>query len=280
VAKREAFIVLTVAGSDPTGGAGIQGDLKTFAAHGAYGTAVVAAVTAQNAEGVRAAVGVEPSLVVAQLEALFDQLQAPPRAAKTGMLFSPSIVEAVAGFLGRRRVPALVVDPVLSATAGGPLSLPGHAEALGERLFPLADVVTPNLEEAAVLLRRGPIPPDGVEEAAVALLGSGCRAVLLKGGHASGPATDVLATADGVRRFTLPRVATPHGHGSGCALSAAIAARLALGSSLEVAVEGAKAYVHRALAAARALGAGRGPVRHDVPADVVHRVVDPRGSER
>jgi hydroxymethylpyrimidine/phosphomethylpyrimidine kinase len=255
-------VVATVAGSDPTGGAGIQGDLKTFAAHRVYGTAVVAAITAQNAFGVRATAGVEPALVAEQIDALFDQVV--PRAVKTGMLLHSAVVEAVAGALTRRGAGNLVVDPVLDATAGGSLSAPGLAQALLRRLLPFATLVTPNVAEAAALLGV-PVGARDLEEAAVALRHeSDCPAVLVKGGHADGPATDVLATAQGVRSFTLPRLDVVHGHGAGCALSASIAARLALGHTLERAIEGAKGYVHRALAAATALGSGRGPVRHDV----------------
>jgi hydroxymethylpyrimidine/phosphomethylpyrimidine kinase len=253
--------VVTVAGSDPTGGAGVQGDLKTFAAHGVYGAAVVAALTVQNHAGVTEVLGVEPRLVVSQLQAVLDQVA--PAAAKTGMLYRAETVERLADLLRRRPLPNLVVDPVLSATSGGSLAEPGLREALVARLLPLATVVTPNLPEAEALLGR-PVPPDGAEDAARALLALGCRAVLVKGGHAPGPATDVLATGSSVSRWTSPRVDTPHGHGAGCALAASIAARLAKGDPLERAVEGAREYVHRAIEAAVPLGRGRGPVRHDV----------------
>ena len=260
------FIVLTVAGFDPTGGAGVAGDLKTFAAHGVYGAAVVTAVTAQNAGGVSRVHAIPAADVAAQLDAVLADFR--PHAVKTGMLYDPAVLEVVAERLGRlgKGVP-LVVDPVLLASAGGSLARPGLLEALRDVLSPLAALVTPNLEEAAALLDR-PVPPTEADDAARALLALlRCGAVLLKGGHAAGPATDVLATPAGVVRLTLPRIDTPHSHGTGCALSASIAARLARGDALEDAVRGAKAYVHRALAAARALGGGRGPVRHDVRAD-------------
>jgi hydroxymethylpyrimidine/phosphomethylpyrimidine kinase len=253
--------VVSVAGSDPTGGAGVQGDLKTFAAHGVYGAAVVTALTVQNHAGVREVVGVEPRVVVAQLEALLDQVT--PAAGKTGMLHRRETVERLAELLRRRPLPHVVVDPVLEATAGGRLSEPGLAKAVVEHLFPLATVVTPNLPEAEALLGRS-VPPGGAEEAALALVALGCRAALVKGGHAPGPPTDVLATRSGVLRWTSPRVETAHGHGAGCALAASIAARLGKGDPLERAVEGARAYVRRALEAAVPLGRGRGPVRHDV----------------
>jgi hydroxymethylpyrimidine/phosphomethylpyrimidine kinase len=257
--------VLTVAGSDPTGGAGVQGDLKTFFAHGVFGTAVVTAITAQNHLGVQGVWGVEPEAVEAQLRSVLDQVA--PLAAKTGMLWAPATVAAVARAFAERPPPHLVVDPVLVASAGGSLAGSGLARALVVDLFPLATVVTPNLPEAEALLRRGAIDDASLEDAARALLDLGCRAAVLKGGHARGDAVDVLATAAGVTRFASPRLPVPDAHGGGCALAASIAARLARGEPLERAVGGAKAYVRRALAASVPLGRGRGPVRHDVPAD-------------
>ncbi len=277
------FIVLSIAGSDPTGGAGVQGDLKTFAAHGVYGTAVVAAVTAQNHAGVQAAEPVSPTLLREQLTSLFDQVT--PDAVKTGMLGSAANVEVVAEFLSRRRVRHLVVDPVLDATSGGSLSEPGLVAALKDRLLPLATLVTPNQREAVALGggERSPAAAGGL-----LLLELKSKAVLLKGGHDEGPnAIDWLFYRSAPRRplrtatgttevreqtydqvFSLPRIDTKHGHGSGCALSASIACRLARGDPLVDAVRDAKAYVHRALRAAAALGAGRGPVVHAVLADV------------
>ncbi len=262
----DPFSVLSIAGSDPTGGAGVQGDLKTFAAHGAYGMAVVAALTAQNHRGVVATSPVPADFVVACLDALLDQ--ASPAGTKIGMLLASEVAEAVGACLsaraeGRRH---LVVDPVLRATSGGALAREGLLAALRTAIFPLAEVVTPNLDEGAALLGR-PIDPGEERDAAAAvwrLLGG--PAVLLKGGHARGAPVDHLATALGVEAFSLPRLDVRDGHGAGCALSASLAVRLGRGTPLPVAVAGAKAYVHRALAAARPLGAGRGPVRHDVPA--------------
>lgn len=265
------FTVLSIGGSDPTGGAGVAGDLKTFAAHGAYGAAVVAAVTAQNHRGVTTAVELAPDLVRAQVEAVLAQVA--PRAVKTGMLFAPATVAAVGRALANLGAP-LVVDPVLSASAGGTLARAGLLEALAAHLLPRAAVVTPNLDEAAAALGWAVAP--GAEVAAARALRSrwGGVAVLLKGGHATGDrAVDVLATADGVFSLSLPRLATADGHGSGCALSASIACRLARGDGLLAAVVGAKGYLHRALAAAAPLGVGRGPVRHDVAADATDPVV-------
>jgi hydroxymethylpyrimidine/phosphomethylpyrimidine kinase len=269
VGSRGPFIVATIAGSDPTGGAGLQGDLKTFASHGVYGTAVVTAITAQNHAGVQAMRAVEASLVALQWTSLCAQVV--PDAAKTGMLCSPEVVDAVVDSLARRPVRHLVVDPVLVATSGGRLAESGLLPALRARLFPVATVITPNLAEAEAILGER-IDPAGVERAAVRVLeASGARAVLVKGGHGAGETSvDVLArrgNGPAVTSIAAPRLATEHGHGAGCALSASLAVRLARGDDLERAFSGAKAYVHRALAAATALGAGRGPVRHDVPAD-------------
>ncbi len=260
------FIVASIAGSDPTGGAGIQGDLKTFAAHGVVGTAVITAVTVQNHEGVFGVHAVPPGVVASQLEALFDQVV--PRALKVGMLHSVETMVAVVTVLANRPVPFLIVDPVFAATAGGALAAPSLPAALSSLLLPLATLVTPNLSEAGVLLGR-PIADTEVATAAVQLFRRlGGPAVLVKGGHGTGPeSVDALATTHGVTLLAAPRIATSHGHGTGCALSASITARLARGDRMEDAVRGAKAYVGRALAAAVALGNGRGPVAHDVASD-------------
>jgi hydroxymethylpyrimidine/phosphomethylpyrimidine kinase len=265
VAAPPPFIALTIAGSDPTGGAGVQGDLKTFAAHGVYGAAVVTAVTVQDSGGVRAVHPVPADVVAAQIGSAATE--APPAAVKTGMLHSPATVEAVAAAIERHGFGNLVVDPVLAASSGGTLAEPGLARAIAGRLAPLAALVTPNREEAGELLGRA-VPEGAEEDAAQELLRLlRCGGVLVKGGHGKGPATDVLATSEWLLSFSLPRIATRHGHGTGCALSAAIAARLAKGATLPEAVHGAKDWVHRALAAAVPLGGGRAPVRHDVPAD-------------
>jgi hydroxymethylpyrimidine/phosphomethylpyrimidine kinase len=272
VASPPAFIALTIAGSDPTAGAGIQGDLATFRAHGVRGASVVTAVTAQNADGVTLVHAVPERVVVAQLEAVLAKAR--PSAVKTGMLHSAATAEAVAstleahGPLGLEAGCPLVVDPVLDASAGGLLSTRDLVAALVRRVFPLATLVTPNVPEAERLLGRT-IGADEVDEAASALLELGrSEAVLVKGGHLPGDARDVLATRGGVVSFSRPRVDTPHAHGTGCALAAAIAARLARGEKdLARAVLGAKDYVRRALLAAAPFGSGPGCVRHDVAAD-------------
>jgi hydroxymethylpyrimidine/phosphomethylpyrimidine kinase len=254
-------VALTVAGSDSSGGAGIQADLKTFAAHGVFGTSAIAALTAQNTLGVLGVHAVPPAFVAAQIDAVADDL--PVAAVKTGMLFDAAIVAAVAEVLLRRRFPNLVVDPVMVSKSGARLLEKDAVEALVGRLLPLATIVTPNLPEAAVLTGRSVESAEDQREAARRIAGFGARAVLLKGGHAAGPEAIDLYYEDGrFETLASPRQATRHTHGTGCTLSAAIAARLALGEALFEAVEGAKAYVDRAMARAPGLGRGTGPLDH------------------
>jgi len=255
----------TIAGSDPTGGAGLQGDLKTFAAHGVVGTAVVTAVTVQGRSGVFRVEPMGADLVREQLEVVLEEVR--PLALKTGMLWDGAVIRAVAASLaGAGDVGAFVVDPVLVATSGGALLHPDALEALRDDLVPLATILTPNLPEGARLLGWDDLPEARMEEAARALLGLGCQAVFLKGGHGTGrDAVDVLATKDGVRVFSLPRLPGANAHGTGCAIAASLAARLGRGEGLEAAAKGAKAYVHRALEAAVARGDGAMLV-HAVPA--------------
>ena len=260
--NRDDYIPLcTIAGSDPTGGAGLQGDLKTFAAHHARGTAVITAITVQGQRGVSRVSVLPADLVAAQLKVVFDEVQ--PRALKTGMLADTATLRAVAAAFQAGPAIPRVIDPVLAASAGGDLMASDALPALRELLLPWATVLTPNLPEAARLLDVERVSDAEVEEAARALLDLGPEAVLVKGGHGSGvEAIDVLATKDGVERFGLPRLRGIDPHGTGCALSAALAARLGRGDPLAVAVRGAKAYVHRAIAASRG-----GPLVHAVPAD-------------
>ncbi|KKK05256.1 bifunctional hydroxymethylpyrimidine kinase/phosphomethylpyrimidine kinase [Micromonospora sp. HK10] len=251
---------LTIAGSDSGGGAGIQADLKTFAALGAYGTSVLTAVTAQNTRGVDAVLPLPPQTVRDQLDSVLGDFAV--RAVKTGMLGSPAVAGAVADAARAGRLPRLVVDPVLVATSGHRL---GVVEAV-ERLLPYAEVATPNRAEAAALTGR---PVNTVEEmvaAAEALAAAGPAHVVVTGGDvdAGGESVDVLAGAGRTTLLRAPRVATRHNHGTGCSFSAAIAVRLAAGDPVPVAVAVAKEYVTRALTGARdwALGAGRGPLDH------------------
>jgi hydroxymethylpyrimidine/phosphomethylpyrimidine kinase len=257
-------IALTIAGSDSSGGAGIQADLKTFSAFGVYGASVITALTAQNTHGVQGVEVVSPVFVAAQLNSVLSDLDV--AAIKTGMLANSAIVETVADVLGSRPARPLVVDPVMVATSGDALLARDAVEALKQRLLPLATLITPNLAEAAVLLDSEQAATEGeVVAQARALQAAGCRAVLIKGGHGSGnTAVDILVDAAGVERFARPRIDTPHSHGTGCSLSAAIAALLASGVDLTDAIDRAKAYVWHGLQHGRGLGVGtgRGPIDH------------------
>ncbi|OLD04086.1 MAG: bifunctional hydroxymethylpyrimidine kinase/phosphomethylpyrimidine kinase [Gemmatimonadetes bacterium 13_1_40CM_3_69_22] len=264
-------IALTIAGSDSGGGAGLQADLKTFHQFGVFGTSVVTAVTAQNTVGVRAWQGLPPELVTRQIDALADDL--PPLAVKSGMLGSAELVEAVAEGIARRRLPRYVLDPVMVATSGDRLLERAAERLIAERLVPLATLVTPNLDEAAILVGDRVTAPDDMERAGRALLKLGAQAALVKGGHLpreeegeGDEIVDVLVMDGAVRRFTHTRLDTTSTHGTGCTLSAAIAAGLAHGRPLERAVEDALDFVHRAIAAAPGLGHGHGPLNHFVPA--------------
>ena len=257
-------IALTIAGSDSSGGAGIQADLKTFSAFGVYGASAVTALTAQNTRGVHGVHAVPPAFVVAQIDAVLSDLSV--GAIKTGMLATRDIVEAVALRLAASPTIPVVVDPVMVATSGDSLLDPVAIESVRGQLIPRALLITPNLPEAARLLGAAEaVSEQQMAEQARALLALGCRAVLLKGGHGAGnESIELLAQATGISRFARPRVATTATHGTGCTLSAAIAALLASGAGLEAAVERAKTYVWMALDAGRDLGVGRGtgPVDH------------------
>jgi hydroxymethylpyrimidine/phosphomethylpyrimidine kinase len=257
-------IALTIAGSDSGGGAGIQADLKTFAALGVYGACVITALTAQNTVGVTAIHDAPPAMIAAQLDSVFSDLAV--AAVKIGMLSSTLAIGAVAAGLDRHRAANVVLDPVMVATSGDRLLAPEAAHALTRDLLPRALVVTPNLAEAAALTGM-PLAQNEDEMRAQAdkLIARGANAVLIKGGHAQSPdATDLLVTRAAVARFTAPKIDTQNTHGTGCTLSAAIAAALAKGASLAEAVADAKAYVTAAIAAADELsvGHGRGPVHH------------------
>jgi hydroxymethylpyrimidine/phosphomethylpyrimidine kinase len=264
VGSSRRAIALTIAGSDSSGGAGIQADLKTFSALGVYGASVVTALTAQNTRGVDGILEIAASFVLAQFRSVLRDLDV--CAAKTGMLANEEIVVAVAEALEAHPNLPLVVDPVMVAASGDVLLQPGAVGAIKKRLIPRAHLLTPNLAEAARLLdvseARG---EDGMVAQAAALAALGCRAVLVKGGHATGDrAVDVLVHATEVARFDSPRIETPHTHGAGCTLSAAITALLASGAPLTTAVERAKQYTWRALQSGLSLGVGqgRGPLDH------------------
>ena len=247
---------LTIAGSDSGGGAGIQADLRTFAAHGVHGLCAITAVTAQNTRAVTAIETMPPRIVAAELDAVFGDFDV--RAVKIGMLATPAIVRTVAAALAKRpRVP-VVLDPVLVATTGGRLATADLAPALLRHLLTRADLVTPNVPEAGSLVGRRVRNADDLAAAADDLLRLGARAVLLKGGHLEGRRVrDLLALRDGTRRgFEHARI-DAEGHGTGCTLSAAIAANLASGNAMEVAVRRAIDYVHRAMAAGYEPGKGK-----------------------
>jgi hydroxymethylpyrimidine kinase/phosphomethylpyrimidine kinase/thiamine-phosphate diphosphorylase len=250
-------VVLTIAGSDPSGGAGIQRDLRTFAALGVGGVSVITAITAQNTRGVRGVYPVSAKQLVAQLDAVFSDI--PVAAVKIGMLGGVPQVTAVADALSAHRPPHIVLDPVLAATGGTPLLSVAGRRALLTKLVPLCDLVTPNLAEAEALTGVTIRTPADAAEAAAPLLALGARAVLLKGGHLAGEPTDVLVrpSADSLY-FPGERIETPHTHGTGCLLSSAIAAFLARGAALESAIRQAKSVVTAALRHPVVLGQGRG----------------------
>jgi hydroxymethylpyrimidine/phosphomethylpyrimidine kinase len=258
-------IAVTIAGSDSGGGAGIQADLKTFSALGVYGASVITALTAQNTVGVQAIHDVPADFVAAEIDSVFGDLAV--SAAKIGMLSRVEVIETVRAGLDRHHVEKVVLDPVMVTTTGHRLIAPDAIAALTTMLLPRALLITPNLHEAAVLLDE-PVAAD--EEAMLAqgrrLLDLGARAVLMKGGHGSGDesADYLVSPGGGVRRFAARRVQTKNTHGTGCTLSAAIAAGLAKGEKLEQAVASAKDYLSHAIAAADrlAIGHGSGPVHH------------------
>jgi len=254
-------VALTIAGSDSGGGAGIQADIKTFQQFGVFGTSVITAITAQNTLGVRAWQPVDTALVAAQIAAVAEDL--PPAAFKTGMLGSAAVVGAVADAITSFTLPNYVLDTVMVATSGDRL-LDADAEGvLVDRLVPLATLVTPNLDEAEILVGTEVRSADAMHEAGLALLRLGAKAALIKGGHMEGEEIiDVLVTAKGARRFSYPRIRTTSTHGTGCTLSAGITASLARGSSLEKAVLDGLDFVHRAIRSAPKLGSGHGPLNH------------------
>jgi hydroxymethylpyrimidine/phosphomethylpyrimidine kinase len=261
---KQVPIALTIAGSDSSGGAGIQADLKTFGALGVYGASVITALTAQNTLGVSAIHDVPPAFVAAQIDAVFSDLAV--KAVKIGMVSQAPTIEAVVDGLDRWKPEFVVVDPVMVATSGAHLLATSAVDRLRRALLPRATVVTPNLPEAAALLGQA-VAADraAIERQARELLHLGSRAVLIKGGHGEGAeSVDYLVTADSVKVFSAPRIATKNTHGTGCTLSSAIAAGLAKGLSLEAAVDAAKRYVTAAIAAADTLtvGSGHGPLRH------------------
>lgn len=254
--------VLTIAGSDSGGGAGIQADLKTFHAMGVYGMSAITAVTAQNTRRVHGVEGISAQFVALQIEAVLSDIGVD--AVKTGMLLNGEIVHTVARKLGESRVPHVIVDPVMVTTSGDPLLEPEAVAAVKSVLLPEATLVTPNLSEAAIL---ADMPIQSIEEmqtAARRMHALGCGAVLVKGGHLSGEATDVLFDGDTFTQFSTPRIDSYNTHGTGCTTASAIAALLATGLSLTDAVKTAKRYVTEAIRTGLPLGKGHGPLNHFV----------------
>lgn len=256
--------VLSIAGSDSSGGAGIQADLKTFAALGCYGMTAITALTAQNTLGVRAIHGVPPDMLRDQIDAVIEDIGVD--AVKIGMLHSPEIVQTVAQAIDRHGLGQVVLDPVMVATSGAVLIDNPAIAVLVRELFGRALVVTPNLDEASLLVGRALCSESDMEAAAHELLAMGARAVLLKGGHLAGEwVCDLLVTQSGALHWMrAPRIHSANTHGTGCTLSSAMAAHLALGANLLQAVEAARAYVRAALQAAARVrcGGGSGPLNH------------------
>jgi hydroxymethylpyrimidine/phosphomethylpyrimidine kinase len=257
-------VALTIAGSDSSGGAGIQADLKTFAALSVYGASVITALTAQNTRGVSGIHLVPSEFVTAQIDAVFGDLDV--KAVKIGMVAQLATIDAIAAGLEKWSPKHIVLDPVMVATSGDRLLAADAVEALRSKLIPHASIITPNLPEAAALLDE----PVAASEAAIEtqgrrLLAMGCSAVLIKGGHGQGPeSVDYLVNGNGMMALAAPRIATKNTHGTGCSLSSAIAAGLAKGDELQTAVVNAKTWISAAIAAADRLdvGHGNGPIHH------------------
>lgn len=256
--------VLSIAGSDSGGGAGIQADLKTFSALGCYGMTAITALTAQNTCGVRAIHGVPPNMLRDQMDAVLEDIGAD--AVKIGMLHATEIVHTVAEAIDRHALKNVVFDPVMVATSGSVLIDKAAVDVLVRELFPRVTVITPNLDEAALLVGRAITSAHEMEQAALTLLAQGAHAVVLKGGHLPGDTViDLLVTQTGEKVWMqAPRIHSPNTHGTGCTLSSAMAAHLALGASLVEAVQQARIYVREALQAGSQVrtGQGSGPLNH------------------
>ncbi len=254
--------LLTIAGSDSSGGAGIQADLKTFAAHGTFGMSVITAVTAQNTCGVRTVQDIDSAVVQAQIEAVFDDIRVD--AVKIGMVSRIDIIKTIAACLRKYAPKIIVVDPVMISKSGYPLLAPEACETLIKELLPLATLVTPNLPEAEVIAGMKITSEKDMLPAAEKIVSLGAKAVLVKGGHLEDTADDLLYDGKEVKCFAGKRINNKNTHGTGCTLSSSLAANLAMGMSLEEAVAASKAYVAEAIAHGIALGSGCGPTHHFV----------------
>ena len=251
---------LTIAGSDSSGGAGIQADIKTMTANGVYAMSAITALTAQNTTGVYGIMEVTPEFLANQLECIFTDIR--PDAVKTGMVSSSALIEVIAQKLTQYKAENLVIDPVMVATSGAKLISDEAIETLKGKLLGLATLITPNIPEAQVLSGMDIRTAEDMERAAKAIYEAYGCAVLCKGGHQLNDANDLLYSKEGARWYQGRRIANPNTHGTGCTLSSAIASNLAKGCSLDEAVERAKAYISGALAAMLDLGKGSGPMNH------------------
>jgi hydroxymethylpyrimidine/phosphomethylpyrimidine kinase len=256
--------LLTIAGSDSGGGAGIQADLKTFSALGCYGMSAITALTAQNTTGVRAIHAIPPQMLRDQIDAVIEDIGVD--AVKIGMLHAPEIVQVVADAIDRHQLRQVILDPVMIATSGAVLIENEAVKALVQQLFPRVQLITPNLDEAGFLVGYTLKNEADMESAADQLLGVGARAVLIKGGHLSGDTVaDLFVNSQGQKWWLrAPRIHSPNTHGTGCTLSSAIAAHLALGDPIEQAIENSHAYIRQALQAGAHVrtGSGSGPLNH------------------
>lgn len=258
---RQYYPILSIAGSDSSGGAGIQADIKTISAIGCYAMTAITAITAQNTTGVTAIQGIAPDIVRAQIEAVWNDI--PPMAVKTGMLYSSEIIEQVASALECHNAAHIVVDPVMISTSGSRLIDPAAEQSLKSRLLPMAEIITPNINEAKALTGT-----DNIEEQALVLRNMGCRNVLLKGGDSENNSLKIdyllLEGRDELIAFKADAVHTRNTHGTGCTLSSAIASYLSLGFDIEESVQRAKLYITRSLRSGAAIstGHGHGPVNH------------------
>lgn len=251
---------LTIAGSDSGGGAGIQADLKAFAANGVYGMSVITAVTAQNTQEVRSVQNIEPAIITDQIEAVFEDL--PVDAVKIGMLSSAEIVATVAQTLKKYSPTQLVLDPVMVSKGGHHLLQQEAMQALKKEMIPLASIVTPNIPEAEVLTGMTILTPDDMKEACLIIKKLGAHTVLLKGGHLEGPPNDLFYDGEAFHWIKGERIHTKNTHGTGCTLSSAIAANLAKGATMLEAVTEAKRYITIAIEHSLSLGHGHGPTHH------------------
>ena len=251
---------LSIAGSDCSGGAGIQADIKTFSAHGVFGMTVVTSVVAENTFQVIEYQDIRPDIIEKQIDAVFEDI--PPDAVKIGMLSCRETMLAVAGKLKKLKPQNIVVDPVMYAKNGCALMNPSSIDILISEIVPLADVITPNIPEAEKISEMKIVTLEDMREAARRIHSMGCRNVVVKGGHIEGDATDILFDGQNFYEYPAPRIETKHTHGTGCTFSSAIASNLALGFSVNDSVEHSKAYINTAITYAPGLGKGNGPVHH------------------